>query len=431
MQTYLVTLIVPMIGRDLDARSLFGVVTSTATASMFLTLPFGPALLRRWHPGRLLAWGTIAFSVGAGVSALAPQIIVFAGGRVISGLASGVLAAVSMSTVVSYLSPTWRQRVLASISAMWAIAALAGPSYGAFFTHLLGWRWALVLYLPVLWLARLVVIRNLGHRGVTPAEAAADENLRRTALFSVLLFAGILVISVSSGVPRATIPLLVGGFIMAAAAVWQLMPAGTFRAASPRRAALLALFVVSGAYLGADASIAVIATEVHHFDVAHLGFLLAGSGCAWSLVGMWTGTHPANARGRFLARTTSGTLLLAVGFGLLAKSCGLSEGALATGEFLAGWTVCGVGIGFVYLDSMNRAFEPPETPDGMTDSEVATASVMSESVPYALFGAIFSAIISATVVVGHPRVSGVLYLALAVASLVLIPITRRALPGAR
>src|SRR5690349_18280083 len=156
--------VVPIVGADLDAHEYYGVVTGTAQVAMFLTMPLGPWLLQRFRVERLLldlTW----LSVGGGVvSAVAPSVGVFVLGRAASGLASGALATVSLSAIVTAMPPAWRRAVLAGYNVIWVVASLVGPLYAGWVTSHVSWRWALVLYLPLLVVARAVIARQLtGH----------------------------------------------------------------------------------------------------------------------------------------------------------------------------------------------------------------------------------------------------------------------------
>ncbi|MGL5406618.1 MAG: MFS transporter [Propionibacteriaceae bacterium] len=423
MQTYLLALVVPQIAADLDAKKFFGLLSTAAAAAAFITMPLGVYAVRRWSTSKVLLAGTLVVIAGASLSAVANNVWIFAGGRIISGLAGGILASVSMSAVITNLDKRWRQLVLAGFSAMWVISSLVGPTYGALVSRLWSWRVALVLYLPVLLAARWVVSRNLGESSNQPE--SETRSLRSTLALSVLLFVGIVVVSASSGLSGLWFTFLCAGVVTVSFAVFKLLPSGVFAAKRGRHSAILLLFMICGIYLGADSIMAIAASEALSASSEIIAVMLMASGLAWALLGMWMGIKPASSTAVFHRRALIGASLLVIGFSVVAAGIlGIFSTRIGLSLTVAGAGCAGTGMGFIYLDTLNAVFEEPAVSDGIND-EIATATVLAESVSATLFTAVCSAIASVLVVSGHAAASGYIFVGLAVLSLLLFPVLLR------
>ena len=207
MQRYLSQTIVPLVASELDGARLYGVLDAAAQAPMFLTMPLGAWLLSRHSIGRLMLSLTLLTVVGAVVCALAPTMPVFIAGTAIRALASGALATVGMGAISRGLPTRYRQLVLAGMSGVWVISSVIGPVYAVAVSSLLGWRWAIVLYLPLLLLARMMIARYLPERTEeAPAEAAPWT-------WAIVLATGALLLSLPVGVWSAA-AVVAGGALM-------------------------------------------------------------------------------------------------------------------------------------------------------------------------------------------------------------------------
>ena len=86
--------------------------------------------------------GPLVFVAGGLVCAAAPSMAVLLAGRLVQGLGAGLALALSYACIrILFAEPQW-PRLFALISAVWAIAALAGPLVGAGLIALASWRLA-------------------------------------------------------------------------------------------------------------------------------------------------------------------------------------------------------------------------------------------------------------------------------------------------
>lgn len=375
VQAYLSQTVLPLVADELGGRSLYGAVGVAGQATLFLTLPLGGWLLTRYRVGPLLLWGTALSALGSVLCALAPTMLVFVVGTGVRGLAAGALATVSMGAVSRGLPPRLRQLVLGGMAGTWVLSSLAGPIYAGWVSATLGWRWAMVLYLPVLVLVRLLVIRSLPprHEGATPTTAPLT--------WSLVLALGAVVLAVPAG--RWSLLLVVVGTALLILAARRLLPDGTLTAIPGRPAALAALAVVSGAYFGSTSILAVVAHDAFGLSAAALGTVIAAPAFVWAWVGLWCGAHPAASRRTFRRRSHGAAISLAAGVVTLTLTVHLAPSAGAALVGLgAGAAACGLGMGLVYADLLGVCLT--EAPDGITGDAAAAAVVLAEVIGTAL-----------------------------------------------
>lgn len=400
MQSYLLSTVVPVVAQDLDAHEYYGVMTAAAQVAMFLTMPAGPYLLQRVPVGRLLVHLTWLSVAGGVVSAAAPSVAVFVLGRALTGLASGALATVSLAAVVAVLPAGWRRAVLGGYSAMWVCTSLIGPAYAAWVTAALSWRWALVGYLPLLLVARVVVARQL--RAGLDLGGARE---RLPAASAVVLATGVGVLAVVGvrGVPPvAAVVAGAAGSALAVGAASRLLPPGVLRLRRGRPAGVATLGLTTAAYFGAAAIVAIAVHDVLGGSTADVARVLTVGGLGWAVVGLLTARWPARDAGRYRARAAGGAVLLAGGLVAVAAAVTGRVGPDGVPVVVAGWGAAGAGIGLLYLDALNRVVDPPPEVDGVTVPRAAAAAVLVEAVASAVAATLCAALVGRAVAAPRP-----------------------------
>lgn len=380
MQTFLAATVTPLIATELHGQQLYGAATAVSMVAAFLTMPLAGPLMRRYSPGLLLTVLTPVSVVAGVIGSLSPTMWVYIASRLLSGLAAGALMGVSMGAVATGLPTAWRQLVLAANNLMWVISALFGPAYAAWISHVLSWRWALVLYLPFLVLARWVVARKL------PPHAPDEDRVRLPVGLAVVLATGVSLTLALSVEEWWRWPVAVGGVSLVAYAMRRLLPAGVLSMRPGGRAGIATVGVVTAAYGGPDALVSLVGHDVLDFDERGIGWALTAGALMWSLVGLACGRWPATGR-RFLRRGMIGTALLTLGIALMAWSAWSVTGW----AWYLGIGVLGCGIGAVYLDAMNAAFTP-DAEDPLAPTDAASSLVLCEQLAWALPGAVLTSL---------------------------------------
>ncbi len=96
--------------------------------------------------GRSLASFAAVFAIGCLASALAPDMAVLLGGRVLQGIGGGALTALSHVAVTrGFPERNWLP-LFGLISAIWGVASLAGPLIGGLFAEMGFWRGAFLVF---------------------------------------------------------------------------------------------------------------------------------------------------------------------------------------------------------------------------------------------------------------------------------------------
>lgn len=377
MQGYVTQTVLPLLAAELDGTHLYGPLDAAAQAPMFLVLPAGAWLLARFRLDRLLLTFTGVTILGAVTCALAPSMGVVVAGTVVRSLASGALATVSMGAIVRGLPARHRQLVLAGMSGTWVVSSLLGPLYAVAVSQSLGWRWAMVLHLPLLVAARAVAARSV------PGDHDGTSGERVPWGWAAVLAVGSAALTAPLGAWSALAVLLGAALMLRAVAA--LLPAGTLHARGGRRAGLSALLAVAAAYFGSTLVLSVVAHDALGLAPHQYGVVIAVPGLTWAVCGLWTGTRPALDDRRFGVRSRRAGLSLLGGVLVVLTTTVVASGATAaTAGLVLGAALLGGGMGSLYPDLLGRCLTRPDPDDGLTDAHAATAVVLAESVGLAL-----------------------------------------------
>ncbi|HYF24635.1 MAG TPA: MFS transporter [Baekduia sp.] len=133
-------------GSSIGALSWVFNAYSIVTAA--LLIPAGrlaDALGRR----RVFRIGTVVFTLGSILCAVAPSLEVLVGARVVQAIGGAALIPTSLALVLDAFPGTTRAHGIAMWSAAAAIAAGVGPAVGGVLVELSGWRLAFLVNLPI------------------------------------------------------------------------------------------------------------------------------------------------------------------------------------------------------------------------------------------------------------------------------------------
>jgi MFS family permease len=231
--------------------------------------------------------GPLVFTLGGLVCAAAPTMAVLLSGRLLQGLGAGLALALSYACIRILFPERQWSRLFALISAVWAIAALAGPLVGAGLIALLSWRLA---YLTMAVLAALLGLTALatlpaGERGEAPRDSFPVAWLSGLGL-AILLIAA----AANIGTLATKVAMVAAGSAMA---VWLVridrrkspgvLPSDAFAWSTPVGLGLwivLALFA-GGMPFGVYG--ALILQVLHGQPPLVAGYVLAWEALCWSL----------------------------------------------------------------------------------------------------------------------------------------------------
>lgn len=131
-----------------------------------IILPFS-SLITKWFTTRqIVIFGLLDFIMGAVISALAPNFAILLTGRMIQGIATGLILPL-MFTVAMAVFPPYK---LGTAMGMCALVIMFAPAVGPTVTGLilgeLSWNWIFWLFVPFLTIAlilSLISLENVGH----------------------------------------------------------------------------------------------------------------------------------------------------------------------------------------------------------------------------------------------------------------------------
>ncbi|KAA9165562.1 MFS transporter [Amycolatopsis acidicola] len=354
--------LLPVVADDLGAGNQLGLLIAGSTLGLFIALPLAGRVLHHLGARTTLAAGTVAYIGGLVLAATSQTAWVFALGQLAGGLASGVLGVFGVSAAIEHLDDKIRARVIAASSAMWILPALVGPPVILALEHLAGWRWTLLMPVPIVLIGRLLIVRTV--RDDRP-QKEAPRPLGRTLL--VPLGAACIVLG------GGWWPITVLGSVAALAGMVAIMPRGTARLSRGTPAALGAMVLFALGYFGADSLVTVLLTTGFHVSLARAAVVLSAAPLAWALASL-AAARFAHRRGKRWFPVV-GLTLTAIGTLVLAVQLALDPSYPVA---LVAWTVAGVGVGLAYPALYLMATTAGTS--GFGAAELATAVITAEAI---------------------------------------------------
>jgi MFS family permease len=385
----------PTMVREFDALGSFGLANAAPTASYLVTLAIAGLWCDRRGPVPALRAGATAFALAqlmVGAATAMPMVIA---GRVLSGLAEGLIDVALMVLVARALPAVLRPRMFSLFAAMWVLPSVLGPVLTGLVTEHLGWRWvflgALALLVPS-WFLLQPAMRQSARAGAAEPSPKDKTELEawQAALpwafgASIALFAMTL-----AGDHLQTHPVIsgtamaVGLGVLAVAAV-RVMPRGTFTARRGFPTVVVVRGLGGAAFGGTSAYLPLLLTLVHHFSPSQAGVTLSITGVSWAFGSWLQGRDHGLPRVRVLQ---AGLGSMTVG---LTVTSLLAWTTLPTWISLVGWTLAGLGMG---LSSSSLSVLTLDLSDagnsGRNSSAAQIAGSMSIATAFAVSGTLLA-----------------------------------------
>ncbi|MEU6646768.1 MFS transporter [Saccharomonospora sp. NPDC046836] len=127
---------------------------------------------RRFGVGRVSLASLAAFTVAAGLCAIAPNVGVLIAFRLLQGRAGGLLIPAGQTVLSQQVGAARLSRVMATLGIAVSVAPAVGPLAGGLILHVLSWPWLFAINLPIGLIGPLLGLRYVP-RG-KPAAAAAS-----------------------------------------------------------------------------------------------------------------------------------------------------------------------------------------------------------------------------------------------------------------
>jgi MFS family permease len=337
----------PTMVREFDALGSFGLANAAPNASYLVSLAIAGLWADRRGPIPALRAGAIAFTLAQLLVGTAQAMPMVVAGRLLSGLAEGLLDVALMVLVARALPAVLRPRMFSLFAAMWILPSMLGPFVTGVVTEQFGWRWvflgAVALLVPS-WLLLQPAMR-MSAKTEAPERTekqTAELEAWRAALpwafaASVALFALTLAgdqLEAHKVPAGLAIPL---SLVVLGLAAVRVMPRGTFLAHRGFPAVVAVRGLGGAAFAGTGAYLPLLLTLRHDFSPSKAGITLSITGVSWAL-GSWLqgrdhGLHRASVLRIGLTLMTAGLAVTS----LLAWTTGWVG--------LIGWTFAGIGMG--------------------------------------------------------------------------------------
>ena len=265
-----VATIMPKVLDDIGGISLYGWAFSGLALGEVIGIVIAGNWTDRVNPVKPILVGLAVYVVGLIVSGVANEMFVVVVGRVLQGYGSGTVPAVAYVCVGRGFAEEQRPQVFAWMSTAWVVPSMVGPSAAGWLGDHIGWRAVFLGLIPVVIGVGALAIRPIAALGSPVAEGhESDGQGARTVRLATLAVLG-------TGLALAAlqfrqIPLLVAVLVTGLVAlVWafrEIAPAGTLRLARGVPATVAVRGMLTFAFLGADAYVALALHDVRGMSI--------------------------------------------------------------------------------------------------------------------------------------------------------------------
>lgn len=189
---FLTVSMLPSIVADIGGDRLFSWATTLYLIGSVVAATTVNPMLQRVGARSSYLMGLTVFGLAGLVSALAPTMEVLVAGRMLQGVAGGLLAGLGYALINTALPRHLWTRGSALVSTMWGVATLIGPTAGGIFAQFGWWRWAFVAMGLAAALMAVLVLQV-----VTAQTDSQEESPNRAVPIWSLLLMGAAALAVS------------------------------------------------------------------------------------------------------------------------------------------------------------------------------------------------------------------------------------------
>jgi MFS family permease len=390
--TYVTASLLPSAVAEIGGERFYAWVTTVYLLTAVVASALVGRLLAAWPARRAYVLALAAFGVGAAIDAAAPDMAVLLVGRAVQGVGGGLLAGLAYALIRTALPRRLWTRASASISTMWGVGLLVGPTLGGVFAEAGQWRLAFVALVVITVAIGAGVPAGLRHTAAAPSGASGPFPLASV----LLVAAAAAVLSVSglavsgSGVTGRGIAVAAGGLVVALLLLGGLvvvehrpgggggrvLPAATFL----RGGGLGAVYVLIGVLVGVSAVevfVPLFGQRLGGLEPVTAGFLGVALACGWVV-----GEVVSASVGRARVCVTLGPAVTVLGFVALA----VSQRADASTVTVLVWAIslaaagAGVGVAWPHLSAgalaVGSGAEDADAGDGEGDRASAAITMV-------------------------------------------------------
>ena len=320
------------------------------------------------------------FLIGTTGTGLAPTMELLLVGRAAQGLGGGMVLSLSYQLIHSVYPAPMRTMAITTVSAIWGVAALAGPLLGGFMAELGWWRGAFLVRVPI------IAVFLVGAWFAVPANRPPSIG-RWPWRRLVLLSAGVMLVGATG---QFAAPAMKGGLLVAAIAVLALMfrlddaaanrlfPSRPITFRHPVGASYWMIFLYSSCTGQVSVFIPLGVRVVHDVGALYAGYFQAGLAISWTVAAMIVA--------RFTGRRVDVTFMVGMPFATLGVA-GLAWFAVPGPLWAIAVSACavGFGIGFCHAHLVNGAMQAARPGE---EAVTAGAIPMTQSLGIAIGAAV-------------------------------------------
>ena len=283
-----VSTVMPIVARELGNLQLYGWVFTAFMLGSLIGIVVVGGIIDKRGLGAPFAAGIGLFVTGLIVGGLAPSMEVLVGARFVQGLGAGTVPPIAYVAIGRSLPERLRPQMFATLSTAWVLPGVLGPAIAGAVGETFGWRYVFLGLLPLIAISSGIAYPQV--RRVGPAAIVSDTGATlRDRLPLALVVAtgtGLLLAGLTSGQPVLLVGLGVIGAPMTLWALRRLTPPGTLRAARGLPAAVLVRGIITFAFFGVDAYIALLLVEWRGLSPTQAGISLTAATLTWTS-GSW------------------------------------------------------------------------------------------------------------------------------------------------
>jgi MFS family permease len=283
-----VSTVMPIVARELGNLQLYGWVFTAFMLGSLIGIVVVGGIIDRRGLGAPFAVGIGLFVIGLIVGGLAPSMEVLVGARFVQGLGAGTVPPIAYVAIGRSLPERLRPQMFATLSTAWVLPGVLGPAIAGAVGETFGWRYVFLGLLPLIAISSGIAypqVRRVGP-GTTVSDSAATLRDRLPLALLVATGAGLLLAGLTSGQPVLLVALGAIGAALALLALHRLTPPGTLRAARGLPAAVLVRGIITFAFFGVDAYIALLLVEWRGLSATQAGISLTAATLTWTS-GSW------------------------------------------------------------------------------------------------------------------------------------------------
>jgi MFS family permease len=388
-----VTTIMPTISRELDGEALYSLAFSATLAAGVIGMVVAGGWADRVGPNRPLVTAMAVFVVGLALSGTAADMSVFIVGRFLQGLGSGAINVALYVVVARIYPPELHPRIFGAFAAAWVLPSLIGPPAAGVVADTIGWHWVFLGVGVLVLVAAVAIVPALRQLHAMPAPTERGPAAGWSILWSVVVAAGVLGISLGGERGGALAwPIAGAALVVVVIALRPLLPRRTLLAGAGLPATVLLRGAVAAAFFSTEVYLPYLLHDVYGLPTWLAGVILTVGAVSWAAGSAVQGRLGDRMSHSTTVRIGSSIVFAGIAVQLLTASLLLSPLVAASGWLLAG---AGMGLVFPRISTLVLSHSTPRD-QGFNSAAMTIADSAGGATSIAFAGLLFAAFGAAT-----------------------------------